>query len=197
VAALVRPQWAHCAKPALPGPDGTPLVLMVATPDSTVRDEARVLVRAALRSFLAPLLGCTPAAVPLHLEPGKAPRLDTGSRPVPLSISHEAGLSLAALRTGGGIGVDLMRGADAGLPDWQTIAHDYLGPDALAMLLGLGLRDRQPAFARAWTRHEASLKCLGLQLQEWSPDLARELGRCGVSELLLPSPYIGALALLD
>lgn len=195
--APVTPQWAHSLKPALPGPDGAPLVLMVATPDSTVRDEARTLVRAALRSFLAPLIGCAPAAVPLQTAPGKAPRLALAGQPVHLSISHEAGLSLAAIRIGRSVGVDLMRPADAGLPDWQGVAHDYLGPEALASLLDIDACDRQPAFARAWTRHEARLKCLGLQLQEWSPDLAHELGQCSISDLVLPSPYVGALALRD
>jgi 4'-phosphopantetheinyl transferase len=191
----VTPRWADGAASAMPGPDGAPVVLMVATPASTLRDEARGLVRAALRSFLAPLVGCAPALVPLHAEPGAAPRLDLAGRSLHLSISHEAGLSLAAVRAGGAVGVDLMHAADAALPDWHAIAHDYLGPDVAARLLGLGEQERQPAFARAWTRHEAALKCLGLPLQEWSPELARELAPCRVGELLLPAPYIGAVAL--
>lgn len=175
------------------GPDGRPVVLMVATPDTTVRDEARELVRAALRTFLAPLIGCAPAAVPLQMAPGQAPRL--AGRPIYLSVSHEAGLSLAAVCLGRSIGVDLMRTAGAGLPDWQALTHDYLGPEALASLLAIDVRDRQSAFARAWTRHEASLKCLGLQLREWSPDLGRQLQLCSVTDLVLPPPYVGALAL--
>jgi 4'-phosphopantetheinyl transferase len=193
--APVTPQWAHCAAPALPGADGVPVVLMVATPDTTVRDEARALARTALRGYLAPLIGCAPAAVPLQIEPGKAPQLALAGRPLQLSISHEAGLTLAAMRSGGKVGVDLMRIPDAPLPDWQALAQDYLGPEALAALSRLGAGQQQHAFARAWTRHEAALKCLGLQLQEWTPGLARQLASCELGALALPGGYVGALAL--
>jgi 4'-phosphopantetheinyl transferase len=198
MAALATLIWADRAASAVNGLsalEGRPVVLMVPTPDTALRDEARGLVRTALRSFLAPLAGCEPALLPLHAEPGAAPRLDLPGLPVRLSISHEAGLSLAAVRAGGRIGVDLMRAAGAALPDWQALAHDYLGPEAAARLLGLDARERPPAFARAWTRHEAALKCLGLQLQEWSPDLARQLAPCRSGELALPAGYIGAVAL--
>jgi len=193
--ALVTPQWAHCARPALPGADGVPVVLMVATPDTTVRDEARALVRTALRDYLAPLIGCAPAAVPLQIEPGQSPRLALADRPLHLSISHEAGLTLAALRSGGKVGVDLMRTAEAPLPDWEALAHDYLGPEVMDQLIGLDAAERPHGFARAWTRHEAALKCLGLPLQEWTPALARALASCEVAVLALPDGYIGALAL--
>lgn len=189
----LAPLWAERAVPALSNPHGTPVVLMVATPETTLRDQARELVRTALRTFLAELVGCLPAAVPLHADPGHAPRLDFDGLSLHLSISHEAGLSLAAVRHGGKVGVDLMRAADAAMPDWQAVAHDYLGPATLAALKG----QEQAAFARAWTRHEAALKCLGLQLQEWTPALDRELARCQVRELALPPAYIGAVALCD
>jgi 4'-phosphopantetheinyl transferase len=192
--ALVTPQWAHCARPVLPGADGVPVVLMVATPDTTVRDEARVLVRTALRDYLAPLIGCAPAAVPLLIEPGQAPRLALADWPLHLSISHEAGLTLAALRSGGKVGVDLMRTADAPLPDWEALAHDYLGPEVVARLSRLGAVERPHGFAQAWSGHEAALKCLGLPLQEWTPALARALASCEVAALALPDGYIGAMA---
>jgi 4'-phosphopantetheinyl transferase len=195
--ALVTQIWADCPAPDWPGLDRTPVVLIMRTPDTTLRDEARVLVRTALRSFLAPLAGCVPEMVPLHIEPGEAPRLALAGLPVWLSISHDAGLSLTAVSLGGAIGVDLMRVADAVLPDWQALAHDYLGPDAAAGLEGLSAGERPAAFARAWTRHEAALKCLGRPLREWSPDLAREIGLCRISELMLPDPYCGAVALRD
>ena len=193
---VVSAQWAHCPEPATPSADGVPVVLMIATPKTTLRDEARRLVRTTLETFLARLTGC---AHTLHTEPGTAPRLDlaVAGRPVHLSISHESGLSLAAIRCGGRVGVDLMHAVDAATPDRETIAHDYLGPDAAAELMRFGVAERQTAFARAWTRHEAGLKCLGMQLQEWSPDLARELAQCRYSELALPAPYIGAVALCD
>ena len=192
--APVTPQWAHCAAPALPGADGVPVVLMVATPETTVRDDARALVRAALRDYLAPLIGCAPAAVPLQIAPGEPPRLALPGQPLHLSISHDAGLTLAALRMGGTVGVDLMRIPAAPLPDWQALAQDYLGPGALASLTHAGAGERPHAFAQAWSRHEAALKCLGLPLQEWTVELARALAACDVAGLALPDGYVGALA---
>lgn len=194
--ANVVPRWS--TSPALPmaGRHGAPVVLMVPTPETRLRDAARDLVRTALREFLAPLLGCTPAMVPLQVEPGNAPTLNLASPSVHLSISHEAGLSLAAIHTGGKVGVDLMRAADAAMPEWKTMAHDYLGPDAAQRLQGVDVSQRQLAFAQAWTRHEACLKCMGLHLQEWSPWLAQRLALCSVSALVLPTGYIGATAII-
>lgn len=193
----VVPQWSTCSEPSLPGLDGTPVVLMVPTPQTSLRGAARDLVRTALREFLAPLLGCTPAMVPLHSEPGDAPALNHASHTVHLSISHEAGLSLAAIRTGGRVGVDLMRAADAAMAEWKAMAHDYLGPRAAERLQGIDVSQRQLAFAQAWTRHEACLKCMGLHLQEWSPGLAHSLARCRIAALVLPTGYVGATAIVD
>lgn len=195
MAAPVMLRWPDSAAAAMPGPDGTPVVLMLVTPATTLRDEARALVRTALRSCLAPLLDCVPATVPLHIEPGQAPRLDVPGRSIHLSISHEAGLTLAAVRDGGRVGVDLMRATDAALPDWQATAHDYLGPEATARILAVSAAQRPRAFARAWTRHEAALKCLGLPLSEWTPALARTLASCDLTDLALPAGYVGAVAL--
>jgi 4'-phosphopantetheinyl transferase len=200
MAGLVTPVWADRAGQLLPVPHGAPAVLMVATPVTTLRDQARALVRAALRAFLATLAGCPAEALNLHAEPGEAPRVDHLSpdgQPIHLSISHEAGLSLAAVCVGGRVGVDLMRAADAAMPDRQAIAQDYLGPVAAASLAALRGGDGQAAFARAWTRHEAALKCLGLRLQEWTPELERALEQCRVSELALPAGYVGAVAVCD
>jgi 4'-phosphopantetheinyl transferase len=188
-------RWPDSDGAAMPGVDGTPVVLMLATPATTLRDEARALVRTALRFYLAPLIDCVPAMVPLHIEPGQAPRLDVSGRSIHLSISHEAGLTLAAVRDGGRIGVDLMRAPDAALPDWQAIALDYLGTDATARILAVATAERPRAFARAWTRHEAALKCLGLPLSEWTPALARTLASCELIDLPLPAGYVGAVAL--
>jgi 4'-phosphopantetheinyl transferase len=195
MAAPVMLRWPDSDSAAAPGADGTPVVLMLATPATTLRDEARALVRTALRSYLAPLVDCVAAMVPLQIEPGQAPRLDVPGRSIHLSISHEAGLTLAAVRDGGQVGVDLMRATEAALPDWQATAHDYLGTDATARILAVAAAERPCAFARAWTRHEAALKCLGLPLSEWTPALARTLASCELVDLPLPAGYVGAVAL--
>jgi 4'-phosphopantetheinyl transferase len=75
------------------------------------------------------------------------------------------------------------------VPDWDRVALDYLGPQVRDMLASLDPPRRAGAFAQAWTRREAQLKCLGLALAEYMP-LQEKL-----SEHLLDVPfgYAGAL----
>jgi 4'-phosphopantetheinyl transferase len=196
--AALAPHWWTGSGMPLPASDGSPLIIAVPTPHTNQRSQARELVRSALRESLGRLLGCGPETVPLDIEPGQAPRLTlpaSSSTSAHLSISHEAGLSLAAIRVGGPIGIDLMALDYADLPDCEALARDYLGPPALAALQATAAPQRQAAFARAWTAHEACLKCLGLPLQEWSPGLARRIARCRIVELALPADYVGAAAL--
>ena len=195
-AALAPHWWAGPGMP-LPAHDGSPYLIAVPTPHTSLRSQARELVRTALRKALGSLLGCAPEAVPLNTRPGQAPALTAAAPPIHLSISHEAGLSLAAIRADGPVGIDLMALTDAALPDLEALARDYLGPRTAAALQAMDDAQRQAAFARAWTAHEACLKCLGLALQEWSPALAGRIGRCRIVELNLPAQYIGAAALLD
>jgi 4'-phosphopantetheinyl transferase len=180
-----------------PAPDGSLFIIAVPTPRTNLRGQARELVRDALRASLGRLLGCAPEAVPLEIEPGQAPALMLPNASIHLSISHEAGLSLAVMRVGGRIGIDLMALDDTALPDQQALARDYLGPRMAATLDGTPAPQRQAAFARAWSSHEACLKCLGMPLQEWSPALATRMRSCRLVEIALPSNYIGMAALLN
>lgn len=195
-AALAPHWWAGPGMP-LPAHDGTPYLIAVPTPRTSLRGQARELVRTALRESLGRLLGCAPEAVPLDIRPGQAPVLRLPTRSIHLSITHEAGLSLAAIRVGGPVGIDLMACDDASLPDQEALAWDYLGPEAAATLHGAPAAARQVAFARLWTAQEACLKCLGLPLQEWSPALAGKIARCRIAALRLPANYIGTAAFLD
>lgn len=199
-ATLAPHWWADSGKgPGIPTPasDGSPFLIAVPTPQTNLRGQARELVRDALRASLGKLLGCAPEAVPLDIRPGQAPVLMLPTTSIHLSISHEPGLSLAAILVGGRIGIDLMALDEASLPDQEALARDYLGPQAATALHGATTPQRQAAFARLWTAHEACLKCLGLPLQEWSPALARQMARCRIAELRLPANYIGAAAFLE
>ena len=126
--------------------------------------------------------------------PGQPLRVEQPShgQNIGLSISHEAGLSVAALRRNGPVGVDIMRIAPAF--DWQALARDYLGPQAVRRIASQPESEKPMAFAREWTRLEAGLKCLGLALQEWSPALAERLESCQLMALDLPSGLCGAVA---
>ena len=181
-------------KPAGSGAAAELLVISVVTSDSTLRDAARAQMRDALREVLSLQLGCAPESVVLQSIPGQPLRVEQPShgQNIGLSISHEAGLSLAALRRNGPVGVDILRIAPAF--NWQTVACDYLGPQAVRRITGQPEPEQPLAFAREWTRLEAGLKCLGLGLQEWNPALAQALESCCLMELDLPSGLCGAVA---
>ena len=171
-------------------------VISVCTPETELRHLARRNIRNALQEALGTLLQRPAASVPFMPLPGQAIALDLPKMNIALSVSHAAGLSVAAIRVGGAIGVDLMRiepGA-AELPDWARVAQDYLGPQVRAGLAMLAPALRAASFAQAWTRHEAGLKYLGLPLTEWTLALQHRLTPCVVTALALTAPYCGALA---
>jgi 4'-phosphopantetheinyl transferase len=171
---------------------GEPFVLAVTTPDTTLRAAARDRARGALRALLAPALGCMFDEVPLQCEPGSAPRLALDAPHIGIAIAHEAGLSLVAPFPGGLIGADLMRVEP--VPDWEIMARDYLGPGAHAVLARIDETGRAEAFAAAWTRFEAVLKCHGRQLAEWTAELAQLMSNTHSLPLALPKGYAGHVA---
>lgn len=131
------------------------------------RAAARAQIRRATQEALAALLGISIDDIRIASTPGKPPAITLagGNRKIGCSFAHEDGYALAAINLDGAIGVDLMRVQD--IPDWQAVARDYLGPAATAALQATPAGDRPRAFAFAWTRREAALKCHGQQLAEW------------------------------
>ena len=137
-----------------------------ASPEAT-RQRARDQVRATLRALLAQHFQLPLSAIAVDDRRGARVRAAlVAGTPVPpgwatlgLSISHEAGVALIALRTAGPVGVDL-----AALPvGWpcegdvlQRQAALYLGPDHAAAQPGADAA----AFVRGWAALEARLKCL-------------------------------------
>jgi 4'-phosphopantetheinyl transferase len=159
------------------------------------RGAARAQVRVALREALGQLADLPRDAITIQSTPGRAPTVSypgrQGQAPG-VSISHDEPLSLAAINLHGPVGIDLMRVRE--IPDWRAVAHDYLGPHATALLDAILPARRADAFARAWSAHEARLKCHGLQLAEWTPRLAAQLDGCHCRELALPAGFAGAVA---
>lgn len=184
----------HWWQGRLPQEHGGLLVIGVNGEDDRVL--ARSRIRAALRGAIALLIGVPESDVAIGSEPGRAPSVSIHGgcgKPAPgIAISHDGGLSLAAINLRGAVGIDLMRVQD--IPDWQAVAHDYLGPGVAAMLAAADARLRPAALARAWTEREARLKCHGLQLAEWTQDGAAQTGACRCAALALPPGLIGTLA---
>jgi 4'-phosphopantetheinyl transferase len=158
------------------------------------RATARRTIRAALLDALAASAGLPPARIRLCSAPGAAPyALLDDIRRINLAISHDGDVSVAALRLDGGfVGIDLMRVTDT--PDWQAVAHDYLGPACAAALARVPAPERAAAFARAWSEREARLKCLGLPLAEWCADDDARLATCVCRPLAVPEGYVGSVA---
>lgn len=154
----------------VPAPQDGVFVIRLAS--STLREVARQQVRAATGEALAAVLGIPPETIHIDSTPGQPPHitLDGDRRRIGCSFSHEEGYSLAAVSLHGAVGVDLMRVYE--VFDWQAVARDYLGPEACAALDATPADEKTLAFALAWSRHEAALKCHGMQLVEWSEDLA-------------------------
>ena len=164
------------------------------TPETPLRESARRIVRGALRETLANLLPAEGESLALISVPGQPIRLAPPWADVGLSVSHEPGLSLFAINLDGPVGVDLLR--VTALPaDIDAVAHDYLSPDTARALDLLPAVQRQQAFAVAWTRLEACLKCRALELREWTPELAERLEPCRVANLAMPTGWVGAVAI--
>jgi len=191
---LVVEPWTEAGRPAMPA-DGL-LVLRLATPDSRNRDSARRLVRNALCRILALLLDCRPESVPLLSPPGQPLRLAGPAEKIGLSVSHETGISLLAIHLHGAVGIDVLRPADIPVDDTELLrlSSDYFGPEAAAQLSLLPQEARRQAFALAWVKLEAGLKCLGEGLAEWSPQRQALLADCRVRALGLPEGLVGAVA---
>jgi len=174
-----------------------PGVTVIGLRGQTERESARLAIRAALADALAAHCGVTPDRVLLHSPSGGAPsatvELDAGPRRVALAISHDGDLSVAAFSFAGAVGIDVSQVVP--VPDWEAVARDYLGPAAVQALTTLPADARDAAFARAWSEHEARLKSLGLQLEEWRAERAPLLAACACLPLTLPAGYAGCLAL--
>lgn len=176
------------------------LVLAIETPAGQDRAAARQMLRARVRNVLAAHLACPAAQVELLSSPGSGLRLADPKQRIGLSLSHESGLSLAAIHLAGAVGVDLLSVPAA--PVWQaeipTLAADYLGPDCARHLASLPPAQQLAAFARAWTAHEACLKLHGEGLREWNEAEMGTTGqesRCRIRPLALPAGYVGSVAI--
>jgi 4'-phosphopantetheinyl transferase len=145
------------------------------------RDAARRQIRLAAREALAEVLRMASADIAIASCPGAPPRilLAGAESRIGISFSHEDSYALAAINLHGPIGADIMRVQD--IPDWQTVARDYLGPDVADALQNT--TNRPFAFTQAWTQREAALKCHAQQLSEW------QAGLPGTTiSLILPDP---------
>jgi 4'-phosphopantetheinyl transferase len=129
-----------------------------------------------LRVLLGRYLGVEPSRVELETEPHGKPRLvlDAGLEPgrtrvaqplaadLGFSLSHCRGTALLAIARRRRVGVDLE--LPRALPRVSSLARRAFGAERARELEDLPLPQREVAFLRLWTRHEAELKCAGTGL---------------------------------
>lgn len=156
-----------------PGPTPAPRdgLLALLLSSSGHRPAARQAVRLAAREALATLLAMAADDISIVNQPGEAPRVLLAGHPASIgcSFTHDDQYSLVAINMHGSVGADIMR--IQGIPDWQPVARDYLGPGAAAALVATPDHQRAAAFTRLWTQREAALKCMGQQLSEWQAEI--------------------------
>ena len=172
------------------------VAISVAVPHTTIRRSAREQIRAALRETLGALLHRPAASISLISRPGRPLWVDLPDRSIGLSVSYAAISVVAAIHLRGAIGVDVMpveHGADW-MSDWEFVVQNYPGTRTYGRIAGLAPQHQARAFAQAWTRFEACLKCLGLELTEWHPALERGLASCCVRGLVFSENMTGSIA---
>ncbi|OFA01788.1 4'-phosphopantetheinyl transferase superfamily protein [Duganella sp. HH101] len=169
-------------------------VFVIGVATSAKRPQAREQLRSATRAALAAVLGVDADAINIESTPGEAPRIQVAGdeRTIGCSFTHDEGYALAAINLHGSVGVDMMDVQD--IHDWDNVARDYLGPQVCAALRAAPASKQTTEFARAWTRHEAWLKCQGRQLSEWQAGCEPSTG---VALRGLPEGLVGHLAMAD
>ena len=163
-------------------------VLVIGIAGAMQRAEARVRLRLAICEAVAQWLHIAIDGVSVDSQPGQAPRLLLAGRAAWLSISHDDGISLAAMHLHGPVGIDVMRIVD--IPDWYALARDYLGPQLAGELAACPADRRALMLAQAWTAREAALKCAGLALTEWHGVTPA----CRLQAVPMPAAYMATLA---
>ena len=163
-------------------------VLVIGIAAVLPRWEARLRIRAAVRAAAAQWLKMDIESISLESTPGDPPRLLLAGRAAGLSLTHDEGISLAAIHLHGAVGIDVMRVQD--VADWANLARDYLGPQVAEKLAACPDAQRPLRLAQAWTAREAALKYSGLQLAEWNGAAPT----CRLQALPLSAPYVASLA---
>ena len=127
-----------------------------------------VAARWLLRHLLSRTMDVDPRLIVLAAGKNGKPCLATPAG-LEFNLSHSRGLILLGISTAGPIGVDVefIDSAFAGSPEMLTIAQETLPrSDVLAIEGAVRGRERDLAFYRAWTRHEAVGKADGRGIAE-------------------------------
>lgn len=168
-----------------------------------LRDDAAgrwVASRWALRQVLSRYLDEPAAAIALELDENGKPQLADRSSRLRFNLSHSGDLALVAVAPDREVGVDVEQIEPA--RDLLAIAERALAPEAVAEIRAAAPAEQPLAFHRAWTRHEARLKCLGIGLafDRFHPyprdneDKGGNVGELALADLEVDRGYAAAIA---
>jgi phosphopantetheinyl transferase len=148
---------------------------------SRLRGEARLrgfAVRAGLRQALSAAVDGEIAPDAWRFERTSFGKLvlGTGQPEIDFSISHAEETSCIAVSLQGRVGLDIARSA---VPDWHSVAREFLSGTEFAMLNAALPEERQVLFLRLWTAKEAFAKLAGVGLAMSVP-----VNDCGVGTQL-------------
>jgi 4'-phosphopantetheinyl transferase len=120
--------------------------------------------RGLLRELLGRYLGCDPRSLRFakgeHGKPALVHGDEGGARAPAFNMSHSEHLALYAFSAAGAVGVDVE--VERHPVDEVALASRMLGAAEAQRLEALEPEARRREFLRAWARHEAELKCLGV-----------------------------------
>ena len=170
----------------------------VHTPPTTLRAQARKLVRIALKQVLAAKLACPVTEIKLSTQAGQGLKLLQAKKTIGLSVSHESGLSVAAINMNGKVGIDLIDiKTIPNNSEIDALANDYLGVKTADYLFNLPPEQQSIAFAEAWTEFEAQLKYQEKNLNERNSSNGLHTNNLITRHLKLPKGYIGTVVFSD
>ncbi len=128
---------------------------------SDSRRELWTRSRGLLRALLGRYLQREPASLRFAAGAHGKPAIGNGDvRELAFNLSHSGQLALYAFSTSAPVGVDIEVGRRS--VEELAVARDWLGAEEARRLEALEPATRRQEFLRAWTRHEAQLKCLGV-----------------------------------
>jgi len=152
-------RWPEC--PELP-PLCEPVLIRMTAP--RLRQTARQEARAVLKEVLSAWSGLPSWQLPLQeTSCGPIWRYKLAGDTLDISLSYGAGEAWIGLIRGGRIGVDVMWIEP--FDELHAVARDYLGSETTTAIAQAN--DPAHAFAAAWTKREAQIKCMRQPLGEW------------------------------
>ncbi|MBC3876810.1 4'-phosphopantetheinyl transferase superfamily protein [Undibacterium sp. FT79W] len=173
------------------------VVICLSFPQNLQRETARQQLHLAITELLMQAFSCTAEQIRLIRVAGSRLQCFIATQEIFISVSHEPGLSVAAISQKQLPGIDLM--AVKAMDDWQDVADIYFSPQQIAALQQAQDDERAALFAQYWTMMEARFKCAGIAMTEYDEHVQQQMASalkdsCSYA-LTLPAGYIGTLIL--